>query len=50
MKAYNRRRTPREHILFTTKQRKLSLSQAEEGENFFNGKKLKNKALSFVGG
>lgn len=40
MKAYNSRKTPREHILFTSKQRKLSLSQAEDYKKF-NGEKAK---------
>ena len=40
MKAYNSKKTPREHILFCYKQRKLSLSQAEEYETA-NGEKAK---------
>lgn len=40
MKAYNRRKTPQEHILFCHKQKKLSLSQAKEYETI-NGKKEK---------
>ena len=43
MKAYNSKKIPREHILFCCKQRKLSLSQAEEYENF-NGRKEKYTA------
>ena len=40
MKAYNSKKTPREHILFCYKQRKLSLSQAKEYETA-DGKKEK---------
>lgn len=40
MRAYNSKKTPREHILFCCKQRKLSLSQAEKYETA-NGKKEK---------
>lgn len=40
MKAYNSKKTPREHILFCYKQRKLSLSQSKEYETS-DGKKEK---------